>query len=160
MLATVGFAGAETSDPLESAITVIRKRDACCTIPRATRRWRNEHDPNKRMVFHRLFDGACRVGDKLKHKGEMSMGVYIKGMEMPKDDHVRVLVLRSDGRIIDEWGNTYQTMLIPPHGDLIDRDELERDIERYVGGEESRSRFHHWVQVQNAVILGDKGEET
>ena len=49
---------------------------------------------------------------------------------------------------------------VPPHGDLIDRDALEKDIDNYIGGEESRSRFHHWVQVQSVVIPGDKGEET
>lgn len=41
---------------------------------------------------------------------------------------------------------------VPPHGDLIDRDKLEKDIDKYIGGEESRSRFHHWVQVQRTVI--------
>lgn len=49
---------------------------------------------------------------------------------------------------------------VPEHGDLIDRDRLEKDIDKYIGGEESRSRFHHWVQVQSVVISGDKGEET
>lgn len=48
---------------------------------------------------------------------------------------------------------------VPEHGDLIDRDKLEKDIERYIGGEESRSRFHHWVQVQSVVIPREKGEE-
>lgn len=48
---------------------------------------------------------------------------------------------------------------VPEHGDLIDRDKLEKDIDNYIGGEESRSRFHHWVQVQDAVIPIDKGEE-
>lgn len=52
------------------------------------------------------------------------MSILIKGMELPKDDHVRVLVLHADGRATDEWGNTYQTMLIPEHGDLIDRDKI------------------------------------
>lgn len=45
-----------------------------------------------------------------------------------------------------------------PHGRLIDADALERDINQYIGGEESRSRFHHWVQVQDTVIPGDKEE--
>ena len=49
---------------------------------------------------------------------------------------------------------------LPPHGDLIDRDKLEKGIDNYIGGEESRSRFHHWVQVQSVVIPGNKGAET
>lgn len=51
------------------------------------------------------------------------MSVLIKGTELPKD-HVRVLVLHPDGRAIDEWGNTYQASLLPPHGRLIDADAL------------------------------------
>lgn len=39
-----------------------------------------------------------------------------------------------------------------PHGRLIDAEALEKDVDKYIGGEESRSRFHHWVQVQRTVI--------
>ncbi len=63
------------------------------------------------------------------------MSILIMGMELPKD-HVRVLVLHPDGRVIDEWGNTYQAAPLPEHGDLIDRDELYlimRGDERYHG---------------------------
>lgn len=96
-------------------------------------------------------------------------GIYIPGMEMPKScfecrfsidgfcyasGHVNI-------RANDERQITSYCPLIPvpDHGDLIDRDKLEKDIDRYIGGEESRSRFHHWVQVQDAVIPMDKGEE-
>ena len=73
MLATVGFAGAETSDPLESAITGIRKRDAYCTMPRATRRGRNEHElaymySNRPCVWCRF-----RIDSKSLIWEEMSM---------------------------------------------------------------------------------------
>lgn len=57
------------------------------------------------------------------------MSVLIKGTELPKD-HVRVLVLHPDGRAIDEWGNTYQASLLPPHGRLIDADELMKEFEK------------------------------
>jgi hypothetical protein len=56
------------------------------------------------------------------------MGVYINGMAMPKD-HVRVLVLHPDGRVIDEWGNAYQASLLPPHRRLIDADAL-KDVQQ------------------------------
>ena len=49
---------------------------------------------------------------------------------------------------------------VSPHGRLIDADALEKDIDKYTGGEESRSRFHHLVQVQSVVIPGNKGEQT
>ena len=95
------------------------------------------------------------------------MGVYIKGVNLPKCcgycpfEYKNYCMAKPSLRV--EYADRHPIcplVPVPPHGDLIDRDELERDIERYVGGEESRSRFHHWVQVQNAVILGDKGEET
>lgn len=55
---------------------------------------------------------------------------------------------------------SFELVPIPPHGRLIDADALEKDIDKYIGGEESRSRFHHWVQVQSVVIPGNKGEQT
>lgn len=101
------------------------------------------------------------------------MSILIKNMEMPKEGFVEILI-RDDGTVqqtgqsyridgtdyytpyVGEMPVMYKAVHVPPHGDLIDRDKLERDIERYVGGEESRSRFHHWVQVQQVVI--PKGE--
>lgn len=74
------------------------------------------------------------------------MTVVIKGLR--KED---VIGLRATFR--------ENVTVLPPHGRLIDADALERDIDKYIGGEESRSRFHHWVQVQDAVIPMDKGEE-
>lgn len=71
------------------------------------------------------------------------MIVYIKGIELPKDDHVRVLVLHSDGKIIDEWGNTYQAVSVPAHGRLGDLDRLER----------------MFADIDNAPYSGFDGEE-
>ena len=91
------------------------------------------------------------------------MGVYIKGMKMPKDEpqllwvypNGKALTVQSD---VDPW-KELQAVPVPPHGRLIDADALEKDIDKYIGGEESRSRFHHWVQVQSVVIPGNKGEQ-
>lgn len=49
---------------------------------------------------------------------------------------------------------------ISQHGRLIDADALEKDIDKYIGGEETRSRFHHWVQVQRTVIPESKEART
>ena len=35
--------------------------------------------------------------------------------------------------------------------DYISREALLRDIDHYIGGEESRARFSHWVQIQPAA---------
>ena len=56
------------------------------------------------------------------------MGVYIKGMEMPKDEAV-ALYIYPDGRA-KLWrpqakvGHEFEAVHIPPHGDLIERDAL------------------------------------
>lgn len=104
-------------------------------------------------------------------------GVYIN-MEMPKSCPCELLGIGYDlccsfaGGIparVKEYYECCQNdtrpswcplVPVPPHGDLIDRDKLEKDIDKYIGGEESRSRFHHWVQVQNTVIPMDKEAHT
>lgn len=52
------------------------------------------------------------------------MGVYIKGLKMPRKDHVHVLVIHDDGRCIDEFGDVFPVTFVPPHGKLIDADAL------------------------------------
>ena len=88
------------------------------------------------------------------------MGVYIKNMEMPNKKNGAVLIIYPDGKCAFEDGKTYQAVPVPPHGRLIDADALEKDIDKYIGGEESRSRFHHWVQVQRTVIPESKEART
>lgn len=100
------------------------------------------------------------------------MSVYIPGMKMPKNCYVCPFCDYVSARCDAVKGTPYTPqnryearaewcplVPVPPHGRLIDANALERDIDKYIGGEESRSRFHHWVQVQDAVILMDKGEE-
>lgn len=60
----------------------------------------------------------------------------------------RWITVKSD---VDPEDN-FNAVPVPPHRRLIDADKLEKDIDKYIGGEESRSRFHHWVQVQRTVI--------
>ena len=98
------------------------------------------------------------------------MGIYIKEMEMPGAccacpcSYDNLCAVTKQYPTFNEWYEDRPKWCplipVPPHGDLIDRYALERDIDKYIGGEESRSRFHHWVQVQSVVIPGDKGEET
>lgn len=102
-------------------------------------------------------------------------GIYIPGVEKSKTcafcrfcDGLADTQLGScafcvvDGktRVADTPPKDCPLVPVPKHGDLIDRDKLEKDIDNYIGGEESRSRFHHWVQVQSVVIPGNKGEQT
>lgn len=101
------------------------------------------------------------------------MSIFIDGMEMPKGCAFCRIGKRNGKKMVcpfcdDEWDihdpmsadhrlDNCPLAPVPPHGRLIDADALEKDIDKYIGGEESRSRFHHWVQVQNVVIPGDKG---
>lgn len=53
------------------------------------------------------------------------MGVYIKGMEMPKDGEMLCVNIYPDGKVcinLDlECKRIATAVLVPPHGDLIDR---------------------------------------
>ena len=96
------------------------------------------------------------------------MGIYIKGMEMPTscgDCKAFVCYRQWAGDVGDcfcgitkndakakEKNADCPLVPVPQHGRLIDADALENDKDKYIGGEESRSRFHHWVQVQRTVI--------
>ena len=64
------------------------------------------------------------------------MGIYIKGMEMPEKTYAHCMLIKDiDGSVqlhvctknseeISEW-EVYDLVLVPPHGRLIDADELE-----------------------------------
>lgn len=102
--------------------------------------------PNRKMPI------SC--GDCVFKRFENGYGDYCVICPLPYENANDQIEHREVGRM--EW---CPLVPVPGHGDLIDRDKLEKDIENYIGGEESRSRFHHWVQVQSVVIPGDKEEE-
>lgn len=56
------------------------------------------------------------------------MGVYIKGMKIPKDEPLRIVLNPSGQLIVDNgtWFKVYETVEIPQHGDLIGRDKLKK----------------------------------
>lgn len=61
------------------------------------------------------------------------MGVYIKGMEMPKDGYVDVRI-KYNGTAAHSTGEppyfrVYDAIPVPPHGRLIDKDALLKDID-------------------------------
>ena len=59
----------------------------------------------------------------------MSMGVYIKGINMPTGCGALTLSIWPDGQveIIDTDGNweTSYAVFVPPHGDLIEREQFD-----------------------------------
>lgn len=66
---------------------------------------------------------------------EKMSGIYIPGAKIPDGDYVRVLMLHKDGTCVDGIGNVFKVIPVPPHGRLVDLDELAKRIER--------ERFHH-----------------
>lgn len=65
------------------------------------------------------------------------MGVYITGMEMPKDGTYNIVHIYSDGHVSMPFlGKGMQIVQginavpVPPHGRLIDADALEADLRR------------------------------
>lgn len=96
-------------------------------------------------------------------------GIYIPNMERPK--RCEMCPLYEEIKNGDpDWCKALHKALpeysdcplipVPDHGRLIDADALEKDIDKYIGGEESQSRFHHWVQVQRTVIPESKEART
>lgn len=66
-------------------------------------------------------------------------GIYIKGMEMPKDGSFEVLVVHDNGIVTKGFfpneNEHTKAIFIPDHGDLIDRDmvlEKAWDVETFV----------------------------
>ena len=71
------------------------------------------------------------------------MGVYIKGMEMPKENDYTIAIVYGDG-VVTEYHEDYwirgtegekqlgTAVPVPPHGRLGDLDEIERYKERLV----------------------------
>ena len=79
------------------------------------------------------------------------MGIYIKGMEMPKDKAVAV-VIHPDGTaysakmfagVCTEYLDDYTAVPVPPHGRLGDLDKLEQ----------------MFVDIDNAPYSGFDGSE-
>ena len=62
------------------------------------------------------------------------MGLYIKGLRLPKKGRYTSFTVYSDGRVVFKFGGDHagQATEVPPHGDLIDRDALMKGEGRYL----------------------------
>ena len=70
------------------------------------------------------------------------MDLLIKGLEIPKDEYVDVRIFK-DGRVIANQADanepnshyaTFTAIAVPPHGRLIDADNLIDDFKKYMCG--------------------------
>ena len=57
------------------------------------------------------------------------MGIYIPNVEFPKQEELLIIDSNGNVEVVDKNGNTsmseHKAFGLPPHGDLIDRDELD-----------------------------------
>lgn len=88
------------------------------------------------------------------------MGVYIKGMEMPKDKPL-IIKINPDGAVSSTFDNDYRkyaAIPVPPHGRLIDTDAVSLE-----GGPYEYDEWCKWAleQYQDAptVIPASKGDK-
>lgn len=96
------------------------------------------------------------------------MGVYIRGMEMPKDDMKNIMIL-SDGRVFQfsGYGNPKPlgtVVHIPPHGRLGDLDTLYEScaLDTNIDVMASAKRINEYMQLKiddaPTIIPAEKGE--
>lgn len=78
-----------------------------------------------------------------------SMGIYIKGIEMPTRNHEIIIRIQSDGRVLDQWGhrlNLEPTAIpVPPHGDLIERQAVLETFSIHM------NRGLHFVTIRDTI---------
>ncbi len=86
--------------------------------------------------------------------------ILIKGMEMPKKKNGAVLIIYPDGRCAFENGKEYKAVPVPPHGRLIDADELIDDVRRHSESYFADDFAHEWVDKAPTIIPADKGGES
>ena len=97
------------------------------------------------------------------------MGVYIKGMEMPKDGTYNIVYIYSDGRVsMPFWGKGMQIVQdinaipVPPHVRLIDINALKLAIVNvdYANKHDYLKGVLNAINNAPIVIPADKDGET
>ena len=81
------------------------------------------------------------------------MGIYIKGMEMPKNEPLLVKI-NPDGSVSTTAKNgykKYQAVPVPPHGRLIDADALEKIMCEGIAPSVKDGGFKHPFDIIRAV---------
>ena len=88
------------------------------------------------------------------------MSVLIKGMEMPKDKPLRI-VLNPNGQLFVDhstWYTEYEAVEIPPHGRLIDADAIP-----WIEGKDEQDKTIYLLlklQVEELpTVIESEGEE-
>ena len=95
------------------------------------------------------------------------MGIYIKGMEMPKDDEILCIDIHPDGKVCIDLDLRCKQVAsaapVPEHGDLIDRDEMREIaislLDKAVTDQEANAIREMWSRLgQMPVFIPAEGE--
>ena len=94
------------------------------------------------------------------------MGVYIKGIELPKEGSWKTVRIYPDGTCaIPNWQGdcTFlkgaQAVEIPPHGRVIDADALCKTLRSLAENEYTPEVFANWIENHiEAIIPGEESE--
>lgn len=88
------------------------------------------------------------------------MGVYIKGMEMPKDGNETIIRIQPDGTVLDQYGHhlAITAVPVPPHGDLIDRDALPWEKQSLMVADEDWALPCVLIEDAPTIIPAEEGE--
>ena len=98
------------------------------------------------------------------------MGLYIKGMEMPKDGNETIIRIQPDGTVLDQYGHylAITAVLVPQHGRLIDADDfIKRITELMQKAEEDDfalgaawyETFIRHIELAPAIIPAEESKE-
>lgn len=85
------------------------------------------------------------------------MGIYIKGMEMPTGNDELRLIIHSNGQVIISHKTYYEeaeAVLVPPHGALIDRDDLFAECPELVNGYKGITDYLVVVPAEETTAQG------
>ena len=86
------------------------------------------------------------------------MGVYINGMEMPKQDRI-TLQIGADGAVYvvdkyeitaEKYEKNFEVFEVPPHGRLIDADAVERNLVKMQMAQ--KGVVGHGIRKSRAVV--------
>lgn len=88
------------------------------------------------------------------------MGIYIKGIEMPKMGELLVIEIHPDGKVsynLDlQSREIAKAISVPSHGRLIDADALESDLNIWHGEECDSGFSEEAIDTAPTIILAEE----
>lgn len=88
------------------------------------------------------------------------MGLYIKGLRIPKKGRYTSFTVYSDGRVVYKFGGDHagQAIEVPAHGELIDAGTLCRTLRSLAENEYTPEVFANWIENHIDTIIPTEEE--